>query len=61
MSIIYKVFLGIFSLILVAALYFLDWTRLMDNPENEKLFFSIAAAIIGILIVFILNTLSRIK
>lgn len=56
MQTIYKVFLIIFIVFLGINLYALDWNLgFMDN-ENSKFVFSIAASVIGILLVFVLNT-----
>lgn len=56
MQTIYKVFLIIFIVFLGINLYALDWNLgFMDN-ENSKFVFSIAASVLGILLVFVLNT-----
>ena len=61
MQTIYKVFLIIFILFLGINLYAIQWHLGFMNDENTKYIFSIAAALLGILLVFVLNTWSKLK
>lgn len=56
---VYKIFLAVFVLFIAFNLYALDWGLGFMHEDNTKYIFSIVAAIIGILIVFVLNTWSK--
>ncbi len=59
MQLVYKIFLGIFSLCIGASLYAFNWELGFMNEENATMVFSLSAGIIGIILVFILNTWSK--
>lgn len=61
MQTFYKVFLVLFVLFIAANLYFMDWSLGIMHEENTKFIFSIGAALLGILLVFILNTWSKLS
>ena len=61
MKTFYKVFLIIFIVFTLINLYAIDWSLGFMNDENTKYVFSIAAAILGILLVVVLNTWSKLK
>lgn len=56
---VYKIFLVLFVLFIGFNLYALDWDLGFMHQDNTKYVFSIAAAIIGILGVFVLNTWAK--
>ncbi|NAW51389.1 hypothetical protein GNY06_08340 [Elizabethkingia argentiflava] len=60
MKTLYKVFLVIFILFIGINLYAIQWYMGAFDEENNKFWFSIAAALLGILVVFILDYWSRI-
>lgn len=60
MQTVYKVFLVIFIVFAAINLYAIDWNIGFMHEENTKYLFSIAAAVIGLILVFVLNTWSRI-
>ncbi len=60
MQTIYKVFLIIFIIIIGIILYSFDWESGIMHEANTKYILSLAAAIVGILAVFVLNTWSKI-
>ncbi|QOR73691.1 hypothetical protein SAMN05443429_10643 [Cruoricaptor ignavus] len=59
MKTVYKVFLIIFAIIIAANLYFFDWQLGIMHTENTKFVFSIAAALIGMLLTVVMNTWSQ--
>lgn len=56
MTTLYKIFLAVFIIFLGVNLYAIDWKLGFFNSENTKFLFSIVAAILGILLTFVLNT-----
>lgn len=56
---VYKIFLVLFIAFIGVNLYALDWNLGFLHRDNTKFIFSIAAAVIGILIVFVLSTWSK--
>ncbi|MEJ8598126.1 hypothetical protein JSO62_05410 [Riemerella anatipestifer] len=59
MKLVYKIFLVLFIVFIGLNLYAIDWELgFMDN-ENTKFVFSISAALLGVLLVFVLNTWSK--
>ncbi|QCX53937.1 hypothetical protein [Elizabethkingia sp. JS20170427COW] len=59
MKIFYKIFLIIFVVFTAINIYAIQWDLGAFNEENLKFWFSIAAGILGFLVVFILDNLSR--
>ncbi|AIH01676.1 hypothetical protein D1Z97_00135 [Riemerella anatipestifer] len=61
MKLVYKIFLVLFVVFIGLNLYAIDWELgFMDN-ENTKFVFSISAALLGVLLVFVLNTWSKLS
>ncbi|WP_299179676.1 hypothetical protein [uncultured Chryseobacterium sp.] len=56
----YKVFLVLFIVFTAINLYALDWSSDLLSEDNLKFVFSIASAVIGIILLFVLNTWSKI-
>ena len=56
MTTLYKIFLAVFIIFLGVNLYAIDWKLGVFSSENTKFLFSIVAAILGILLTFVLNT-----
>lgn len=59
MKTVYKIFLVLFVVFIAVNLYAIDWGLGFMDEENTKFLFSIAAAVIGLILVFVLNTWSR--
>jgi hypothetical protein len=56
----YKVFLVLFIVFIAINLYAIDWQTDVLSEDNLKFVFSIASAVIGLIIVFVMNTWSKI-
>ena len=56
----YKVFLVVFIIFIAINLYALDWQTDLLSEDNLKFVFSIASAVIGLILLFVLDTWSRI-
>ncbi|KXH85246.1 MULTISPECIES: hypothetical protein [Chryseobacterium] len=56
----YKVFLVVFIVFIAINLYALDWQTDLLSEDNLKFVFSIAAAVLGLILLFVLDTWSRI-
>ncbi|WP_292010351.1 hypothetical protein [Chryseobacterium sp.] len=56
----YKVFLVLFIVIIGVNLYAMDWKSDILSEDNLKFVFSIASGIIGVILLFVLNTWSKI-
>ncbi|CAA7196862.1 MULTISPECIES: hypothetical protein [Chryseobacterium] len=56
----YKVFLILFIVFIAVNLYALDWSSEVLSEDNLKFVFSIASAVIGLILLFVLDTWSRI-
>lgn len=59
MKLLYKVFLILFILFIGFNLYAVDWGLGLFHEENAKFLFSVAAAILGLILVFVLDTWSK--
>lgn len=55
----YKIFLVLFVLFIGFNLYMIEWDLGFWHEENSKFILSMSAAILGIIVVFVLNTMSR--
>ena len=55
----YKIFLVLFVIFIGFNLYVIDWQLGFMHEENSKFILSIAAGIIGLILVFVLNTWSK--
>ncbi|MBB6370727.1 hypothetical protein [Chryseobacterium shigense] len=56
----YKVFLVLFIIFIAINLYALDWQADLLSEDNLKFVFSAASAILGVILLFVLNTWSKI-
>lgn len=56
----YKVFLVLFIVFITINLYAFDWNSDILSEDNLKFVFSIASAVIGLILLFVLNTWSKI-
>ncbi|WP_370897009.1 hypothetical protein [Chryseobacterium gossypii] len=56
----YKVFLVLFIVFIAINLYALDWQADILSEDNLKFVFSIASAVIGLILLFVLDTWSKI-
>ncbi|WP_027385866.1 hypothetical protein [Chryseobacterium gregarium] len=56
----YKVFLVLFIIFIAINLYALDWQTDILSEDNLKFVFSIACAVIGLILLFVMNTWSKI-
>lgn len=59
MKTIYKVFLGLFLVFLAVNLYVIDWKLGFTHEENTTLLISLASSILGLILVFVLHTWSK--
>lgn len=59
MHLFYKIFLVLFVIFIGFNLYAMEWQLGFWHEENSKFILSISAAIVGILVVFVMHTLSR--
>lgn len=60
MQTFYKVFLILFIIFIGFNLYVFEWDLGFWHEENTKFFLSISAAVLGIILIFVLNTWSKI-
>ncbi len=56
----YKVFLVVFIVFIAINLYAIDWRTDLLSEDNLKFVFSILAAFLGLILLFVLNTWSKI-
>jgi hypothetical protein len=56
----YKVFIVLFIIFIAINLYAVDWQTEIFSEDNLKFIFSAASAIIGLIVVFVMDTWSRI-
>lgn len=61
MKTIYKVFLGLFIIFIAANLYVFDWSLPFFDEENSTFVLSMAAGLLGIFVVVVLNTWSKLS
>lgn len=61
MKTFYKVFLVLFIVFISINFYAVQWNLGAFNEENDKFWFSIAAAVVGIIVVFIMDFWSRLS
>lgn len=61
MQTFYKIFLVLFAVFIGINLYGFHWELGFLHEENSKYIMSIGAALLGILLVFVLNTWSRLS
>jgi uncharacterized membrane protein len=56
----YKVFLVVFVVFIAINVYALDWNTDLLSEDNLKFVFSIASAVIGLILLYVLHTWSQI-
>ncbi|RZJ40020.1 MAG: hypothetical protein EOO19_16160 [Chryseobacterium sp.] len=61
MGTFYKIFLVVFIISIAVSLYAIDWQAGFMDEENTKFIFSISAGILGIIVVYILHTWSKLS
>lgn len=59
MKTFYKIFLILFIVCIAISFYAIDWSLGFWNDENTKFVFPIASAILGIIVILVLNTWSK--
>ena len=57
----YKIFLALFVILIAVDLYMVDWNLGFFHGENAKFMIPLAAGVLGIFLVIILNTLSKLS
>lgn len=55
----YKIFLTLFIVFIAINLYVIEWNLGFWDEENSKFILSMSAAVLGIIVVFVLHTMSR--
>ena len=61
MQLFYKIFLALFVIFIGINLYVIEWPLGFLAEENSTFVLSMSAAIVGIIVVFILHTLSTLS
>ncbi|WP_417431278.1 hypothetical protein [Halpernia sp.] len=61
MKTVYKIFLALFVIFIAINFYVINWEAGFFAGENSTFIFSIAAGLVGIFIVFVLNTWSKLS
>ncbi len=61
MKTIYKIFLILFIVFIGLNIYAMNWDLGYDHRDNFINLMSIAAGILGVILVFVLNTWSKLK
>lgn len=61
MQIFYKIFLALFLIFIGVNLYVMDWQLGFWDEENAKFILSLSAAVLGIIVVLVLHTMSRLS
>ena len=56
----YKVFLIVFAVIIAINIYAIDWNSDILSEDNMKFVMSIGFGLIGVVLLFVLNTWSKI-
>ncbi|MEC5157105.1 putative integral membrane protein [Chryseobacterium sp. MP_3.2] len=59
MQLFYKIFLGIFILFIGFNLYRIQWDLGFWNEENSVYILSMSAAVLGIIVLLVLNMMSK--
>ncbi|KEY20304.1 hypothetical protein [Kaistella antarctica] len=59
MQLFYKIFLILFVIFIAINLYVIEWNLGFLAEENSVFLLSLSAAVVGIIVVFILHTMSR--
>lgn len=61
MQLFYKIFLALFAIFIGFNLYVMEWDLGFWHEENSKFILSISAAVLGIIVVFVLNMMSKLS
>lgn len=61
MQLFYKIFLALFVIFIGFNLYMMEWNLGIWHEENAKFILSLSAAVLGIIILVIMHTMSRLK
>lgn len=61
MKLVYKVFLVIFIVSLIASILGIKWEESLSSEENIKFLVPICASVVGLLFVLILHQLSKLS
>ncbi|HMU07889.1 MAG TPA: hypothetical protein PKC37_08250 [Kaistella sp.] len=61
MQLFYKIFLALFVIFIGFNLYVMEWDLGFWHEENSKFILSISAAILGIIVVFVLHSMSKLS
>ncbi|MGS0749184.1 hypothetical protein [Halpernia sp. GG3] len=61
MKTLYKIFFGLFLILIAVNLYMVDWNLGFFNSENAKFMLPLAAGVLGTFFVIILNTLRKLS
>ena len=61
MQLFYKIFLALFIIFIGFNLYVVDWNLGFWHEENAKFIFSGSAAVLGIIVLLVLNTMSKLS
>lgn len=59
MHLFYKIFLALFVVFIGFNLYVMEWDLGFWHEENAKFILSISAGVLGILVLFVLHTMSK--
>ncbi|MCZ2084991.1 MULTISPECIES: hypothetical protein [unclassified Kaistella] len=57
----YKIFLVLFIVFIAINLYVIEWDLGFWDEENSKFIFSMSAGILGIIVVLVMHTMSRLS
>lgn len=57
----YKIFLALFIVFIGINLYVIEWDLGFWDEENAKFILSMSAGILGIIVVFVMHTMSRLS
>ncbi|MFN3019617.1 hypothetical protein ACK1KB_01340 [Chryseobacterium sp. TY3] len=60
MQLFYKIFLALFVIFIGINIYGINWSVGVLDEENSKFIFSIAASLIGIIVIYIMSTWQKI-
>ncbi|HOB24413.1 MAG TPA: hypothetical protein PKV58_03325 [Kaistella sp.] len=61
MQLFYKIFLALFVIFIGFNLYVMEWDLGFWHEENSKFILSISAAILGIIVLFVLHSMSKLS
>lgn len=59
MQLFYKIFLVIFAIFIVINVYGMNWNAGLLDDDNSKFVFSIAASLLGIIVVYIMSSWNK--